>query len=65
MARGKVTPRALAALSSYCLFALAKTVLDGPHGVCPIAIAETLQRLVSRAIALQMRDAFQRFFSTL
>ena len=65
MARGEVPPRAQAALSSCRLLALAKTVPDGPDGVRPIAIAEVLQRLVSRSIALQMRDAFQQFFSPL
>ncbi|GAQ93619.1 hypothetical protein KFL_017180010, partial [Klebsormidium nitens] len=65
MARGEVPPRAQAALSSCRLLALAKAVPDGPDGVRPIAIAEVFQRLVSRSIALQMRDAFQQFFSPL
>ncbi len=65
IARGEVPPRAREALSACRLLALAKPVVDGPDGVRPIAIAEVLQRLVSRAIALQMRDAFQQFFSPL
>jgi hypothetical protein len=65
MACGEVPPRAQAALSSCRLLALAKAVPDGPDGVRPIAIAEVLQRLVSRSIAMQMRDAFQQFFSPL
>lgn len=62
MALGEVPPRAQAGLRSYRLLALAKTIPDGPDGVRPIDAAEVFQLLVSRAIALQMRDAFQQFF---
>jgi hypothetical protein len=62
-ARGQLPPRARAALSSCRLLAMAKSVVDGPDGVRPIAVAEVFQRLISRAIALQMRDAFQEYFS--
>ncbi len=65
IARGEVPARAREALSSCRLLALAKPVPDGPDGIRPIAIAEVLQRLVSRAIALQMRDAFEQYFSPL
>jgi hypothetical protein len=65
VARGQLPPRARSALSSSRLLAMAKPVVDGPDGVRPIAIAEVFQRLISRAIALQMRDTFQEYFSPL
>jgi hypothetical protein len=65
LARGQLPPQARAALSSCRLLAMVKPVVDGPDGVRPIAVAEVFQRLISRAIALQMRDTFQEHFSPL
>jgi hypothetical protein len=65
VALGQLPPRAQAALTSCRLLAMAKPVVDGPDGVRPIAVAEVFQRLISRAIALQMRDTFQEYFSPL
>jgi hypothetical protein len=44
---------------------MAKPVMNGLDGVRLIAIAEVFQRLISRAIAPQMRDTFQDYFSDL
>jgi hypothetical protein len=62
---GRCHPELRQLLALAVSWSLAKTVPDGPNRVQPIAIAEVLQQLVSCSIALQMRDAFQQFFSPL
>jgi hypothetical protein len=63
VARGRLPPaQARAALSSCWLLAMVKLVVDGLDGVCPLAFAEVFQRLIFRAITLQIRDTFYEYF---